>query len=194
MTKRLWTGNRNLRNMYTLHMYICLTPVMTGEGQLCPKASAVVTRLISPGYYIRHSNSQQKPHTSPSRAKYGVFIMRNLKKNDRVITAPHCICKLMPWSVSIDQFHKSQNALVPYPILLHSEQKCAHFCSEWSIVGYGTGAFCDLWIRSILALLLFLFTLTDSVWTLRCKHDKRRFISSSLVCWNIALRVMEVYM
>ena len=24
----------------------------------------------------------------------------------------------------------------------HSEQKCAHFCSEWSIVEYGTGAFC----------------------------------------------------
>ena len=22
--------------------------------------------------------------------------------------------------------------------MLHSEQKCAHFCSEWSIVGYGT--------------------------------------------------------
>ena len=31
----------------------------------------------------------------------------------------------------------------------HSEQKCAHFCSEWSIVGYGTDAFWDLWIWSI---------------------------------------------
>ena len=30
----------------------------------------------------------------------------------------------------------------------HSEQKCAHFCSEWGIVGYGTGAFWDLCIRS----------------------------------------------
>ena len=35
-----------------------------------------------------------------------------------------------------------------YPTMLHSEQKCAHFCSEWSIVGYGRGAFWDLWIRS----------------------------------------------
>ena len=26
---------------------------------------------------------------------------------------------------------------------------CVHFCSEWSILGYGTGAFWDLWIRSI---------------------------------------------
>ena len=54
-----------------------------------------------------------------------------------------------PSSVAIDQFHKSQNAPVPYPTILHSEQKCAHFCSEWSIVRYGTGAFWDLWIRSI---------------------------------------------
>ena len=28
----------------------------------------------------------------------------------------------------IEQFHKSQNAPVPYPTILHSEQKCAHFC------------------------------------------------------------------
>ena len=30
----------------------------------------------------------------------------------------------------IDQFHKSHNPPVPYPTMLHSEQKCAHFCSE----------------------------------------------------------------
>ena len=37
-------------------------------------------------------------------------------------------------------YHKSQNAPVPHPTMLHSvsEQKCAHFCSEWSIVGCGT--------------------------------------------------------
>ena len=29
-----------------------------------------------------------------------------------------------------DLIHKSQNAPVPYPTMLHSEQKCAHFCSE----------------------------------------------------------------
>ena len=50
--------------------------------------------------------------------------------------------------VRIEQFHKSHNAPVPYPTMLHSEQKCAHFCSEWGIVWYGTGAFWDLWIRS----------------------------------------------
>ena len=38
------------------------------------------------------------------------------------------------------------------PTMLHSEQKCAHFCSdsayfcsEWSTVGYETGACWDLW-------------------------------------------------
>ena len=49
----------------------------------------------------------------------------------------------------IELIHKSQNATVLYPTMLHSEQKCAHFCSEWSIVGYGTGAFWDLWNWSI---------------------------------------------
>ena len=50
---------------------------------------------------------------------------------------------------TIDLIHKPQNAPVLYPGMLHSERKCVHFCSEWSIVGYGTDAFWDLWIRSI---------------------------------------------
>ena len=28
--------------------------------------------------------------------------------------------------------------------MLHSEQKCAYFCCEWRVVGYGAGAFWDL--------------------------------------------------
>ena len=36
----------------------------------------------------------------------------------------------------------------------HSEQKCVHFCSESSIVGYGTGAFWDLWQNGVPTLLL----------------------------------------
>ena len=49
-----------------------------------------------------------------------------------------------------DVFHNSQNTPVPYPIMLHSEQKCTHFFSEWSIVGYGTAVFSDLWNWSII--------------------------------------------
>ena len=44
---------------------------------------------------------------------------------------------------SIDLIHKSLNVPIPYPTMLHSEQKCADFCSELSIVGYETGAFWD---------------------------------------------------
>ena len=50
----------------------------------------------------------------------------------------------------VDQiFHKFQDALVPYTTMLHSEEKCAYFCTEWSIVVYGTGAFWTLRTRSI---------------------------------------------
>ena len=37
------------------------------------------------------SNSQQAPHTSPSRVSSGVSIMINLKKIDCIILAPHCM-------------------------------------------------------------------------------------------------------
>ena len=59
----------------------------------------------------------------------------------------------------IDLICISQNATVPYPTMLHSEQKCAHFCSEWSIVGYGADAFWDLWNWSIASVVA---TLCDS--------------------------------
>ena len=39
----------------------------------------------------------------------------------------------------------SHNVPFPDPTIHHSEQKCAHFCSEWWIVGFGTGALWDLW-------------------------------------------------
>ena len=66
----------------------------------------------------------------------------------RLRTGGHFVSASMCYS-PIDHFHNSQNAPVTYPTMLHSEQKCGHFCSEWSIVGYGTGAFRELWIRSI---------------------------------------------
>ena len=78
--------------------------------------------------------------------------------NNWVIAATSCI---LYGRQSIDQIHKSHNAPVTYPQELitvisswhpamhHSEQKCAHFCSEWCIVGYGTGALWDLWKWSV---------------------------------------------
>ena len=46
--------------------------------------------------------SQQIPHTSPSRASYGVSIARILEKIDRVITAPHCNMTLIHSYYSLD--------------------------------------------------------------------------------------------
>ena len=44
----------------------------------------------------------------------------------------------------MDLIHKSLNAPVQYPMMQYSEQKYAHFCSEWCIVRYGTDASWDL--------------------------------------------------
>ena len=46
--------------------------------------------------------------------------------------------------LKIDQCYKSHCALTPYPTMHRLEQICAHFCSEWCIVGYGTSALRDL--------------------------------------------------
>ena len=47
------------------------------------------------------------------------------------------------WELKIIQSQKSDIAPVPYPTVDHSEQKCAHFFSEWCIVGHWTGAVWD---------------------------------------------------
>ena len=71
----------------------------------------------------------------------------------------------------------------------HSEQKYAHFCSEWCIAGYGIGASWDLWIRSIdnkstLVLVMALcrtgnMQFSESVmWPLGFKTNKKCFLIS----------------
>ena len=41
--------------------------------------------------------------------------------------------------------YKSHIAPIPCHTIHDSEQKCVHFCSEWCITAYGTGAFWGLW-------------------------------------------------
>ena len=79
------------------------------------------------GHYCRHTNPEQT-------STHGTLIPPGTFRQA---------------SLAIDLLHKFPNVPVPYPAMLHSEQKCVHFCSEWSIVGYGTGAFWDLWNWSI---------------------------------------------
>ena len=77
---------------------LCIAQHWCGYNKL--QSSAVITWCNLLRYYPRHwrqqqnlnqtSNSQQTPYTSPSQARYGVFIIRISKKIDRVITAPHC--------------------------------------------------------------------------------------------------------
>ena len=56
------------------------------------------------------SNLQQTPHTSPSRASYGVSIVRIWEKIDRVIVAPHCTFPLSWLTLSLRQQHQVQDA------------------------------------------------------------------------------------
>ena len=58
-------------------------------------------------------------------------------------------CLIFIFIMGICLFHKSHDAPVPYLTMHHSEQKCAHFCSEWCSVGYGTDELWDLRIMSI---------------------------------------------
>ena len=86
---------------------------------------------------------------------------------------------------------QSRNALVPYPTMLHSEQKCTHFYSEWSIVGYGTDAFWDLLIRSILVcsnLAYFEITFTHSTTKGPFLYPIRHLIVRS--CWDWGARLL----
>ena len=83
----------------------------------------------------------------------------------------------MPVQV-INQYHKSHNTHVPYPMMHHSERKWAHFCSEWCIVGSVTGEVWDVWIRSIV-------------------HHRVRYIYSNRIvlfqvdCFNINTRCYQ---
>ena len=54
--------------------------------------------------------------------------------------------RLQVGSIQILPFSHILRTSVPYPTIHHSKQKWAYSCSEWSIMGYETGAFWDLWI------------------------------------------------
>ena len=73
-----------------------------------------------------------------SKNAYSLILFNKCIQNILFRVVYVCCCWLAP--EPIDQFHKSQNVPVPYPTTLHS---------EWSIEGHRTGAFWDLWIRSI---------------------------------------------
>ena len=75
-------------------------------------------------------------------------VFENVWKMAAILSWPQCVKGNT--GDAIDISHKSHNVPVPYPTIQHSEQKCAHCCSERCIVGYGTGALWDLWDCSIM--------------------------------------------
>ena len=65
----------------------------------------------------------------------------------------------------------------------HSEQKCAHFCSEWCIVGYGTGALWDFWDWQK----SFMSTLSSHAVTEICPAPTMTTKLTSMVWWCIVV-------
>ena len=86
--RKIW---RKSVSFWTWHISIILQP------------SAVITRLNASRYRILYCdesvrssikinlNSQQTPHISPSRASYGVSIVRTLEIIDRIMKTSRCI-------------------------------------------------------------------------------------------------------
>ena len=108
-------------NGNALHWYL-IYPSIAETGMLREKFVSIVKCLYNAVQIItillRHCDnsgrnlnrileSQQTPHTLPSRASYGVSIVRIWDKIDSVITAPHCIW-LIPWSIRSPGHHQTR--------------------------------------------------------------------------------------
>ena len=77
---------------------------------------------------------------------YDVIVMNFWVKISGLIQiSPPIMECLSSLHIPIDVIHKSHKTPVPYPTMHYSEQICAHFCSEWCTVAFGTGALWDLW-------------------------------------------------
>ena len=97
---------------------VCST-VCSGADQRKHQSSASLV-------FVRgiHRWAVNSPHKGP--------VTRKMFSFDDVIMACRSFWILVRNS-PISQFHAT---LVPYPTIHHSEQECAHFRSEWCIVGY----------------------------------------------------------
>ena len=81
----------------------------------------------------------------------------------------------------IHQSHKFRKSPVPYPTRYHSEQRCAHFCSEWCIVEYGTG---PLWGIVRLLYYVYCFCLVVCCYDLETVHFIHIFHGYFISTWG----------
>ena len=115
---------------------------------------------------------------------------------------PSSNCNVMI-KFAIFSIYKSQNAPVPLPTMLPWERKYAHFCSQRSIVGWGTGAYWDLRNWSIdnenfdAGLLMYFCSnkpdyLFEGTQTLRLKvqtHSCQNIGAQSLIACDLSLNI-----
>ena len=103
----------------------------------------------------------------------------------------------MHTQIPIDLIHISQNVPVHHPTMLHSEHKCAHLFSDWSIVVYGTGAFWDLCNWSIRSGMFCCSAYSHFVIILNEERISWRYITPTILCISLFccnyLKAFEVF-
>ena len=77
--------------------------------------------------------------TKPYSIEYQIECVALIEENRKLCRYRYHVSTSKCGTCETDIIHKSHNAPVPYPTMFHSEQKCADICSEWNILGYGTG-------------------------------------------------------
>ena len=91
------------------------------------------------------NSRQQTPHTSPSRASYGVSIVRILEKIDRLITAPHCT--FMSPKYSVRERLKYNPVVQSIPIVARYKRSHITAVSHVCMPMYAGVSVCTLYIQ-----------------------------------------------
>ena len=114
------------RRADSLHHLQFSNPHCYGAGQHCYDHFRVCDRLHKFSWKHCHGHCE---YSFRFRFRFKVSLSIHAIGRDIVMPTPY----------RIGQSHKHRKALVPYPTVHHLQHKCAYFCSEWYIVGFGTG-------------------------------------------------------
>ena len=127
---------------------------MSFHSQCVLLISISIHVLVVPVLWLKSSSShetenQSCPHKQ-IQAALGSFYKVSGKSTITLHQYPFWYSQLQDIHLTNPTMHLSH-----IPQYNHSEQKCAHFCSQWCIVGYGTGALWDLCNSSLTMQLVF---------------------------------------
>ena len=141
-------------NAFFIIMSYCLTLFYLNQQRILEQKSAFISVHC---LGLRHSAICPSPNSIVYLFPHThrIFYFR---LGDRNILVPSNISRLKfaisttlrgDWS-RVDPYHKSHNASDKYPTVHHFvREMCTFLLQKWCIVGYGTGALCDLWNRYI---------------------------------------------